>query len=76
MVNASDLETMRLEGAAARRNRLDFFANPNFVAADPASGPDQLEEWFEKASAWAAGWMAEDAGRDQRIRALMRQRYW
>lgn len=34
------------------------------------------EEWAQCAAAWSAGWLEEDAGRDQGIAQLMRLRWW
>ena len=69
MLQQSDIEGVVRRGALARRMGEDYFDNPHFHEQRP------LDEFYPLASAWAAGWLEEDAGRDERIARLLAMRF-
>lgn len=71
----SDLDGIARSGALARQRGASFHANPHYSGAAWES-PQQMSEWHNVASAWAAGWLREDAGRDEAVAGLLRVRSW
>ncbi|HWH81309.1 MAG TPA: hypothetical protein VNU71_03640 [Burkholderiaceae bacterium] len=69
MLLRSDLAGIGRSGALARRRGEDYFSNPHLFERRP------LEEWHAIASAWSAGWIEEDDGRDERIARLLNMRF-
>lgn len=65
---ASDLDGIARNGARARARGVGYFDNPHLLA-DPESVP--LEDWLRLSSAWAAGWLKEDAGRTESVQRLL-----
>ena len=68
MLEQSDLQGIARNGALARRRGEDYFCNPHLFERRP------IEEWHAIASAWSAGWLQEDDGRDKRIARLLSMR--
>lgn len=66
----SDFEGIYKRGIAARQAGVSFYENPFYFASG------SLEEWFECCSAWSAGWIKEDAGRDQGLARKQWEKYW
>ncbi len=66
----SDMEGIEARGVAARQAGKSFYENPFYFASG------SLEEWFECCAAWSAGWLKEDAGRDEAIARKSYQMYW
>ena len=64
------------QGEAARRAGKGFHDNPVYFASADLATPQQLLEWNDCCLAWSAGWMKEDAGRDQGLQQLLEVRYW
>ena len=69
-MNASDRESIRSSGAIARQSGVAFDENPFYHSPHP------FEEWVEICMAWSAGWLIEDAGRDEAMRVRMRVQFW
>jgi hypothetical protein len=70
-VHEAEQLAINREGAAARRKGESYHANPHYFADLPMGRPGQFDAWFETCSAWAGGWLREDAGRTKQIgRAL------
>ena len=67
----SDLDGIERSGVLARTRCWSYFDNP-WLLGDMPFG----DEWEAAVSAWWAGWMREDAGRDKAIAQLMRVRMW
>ena len=65
-MNESDLKGIKRRGAAARQAGAGFFDNPFYFSQG------SLDEWAECCNLWSAGWLEEDAGKDQDIARLMR----
>ena len=72
----SDLDGIARDGARARKRGVSFHANPHYDTAMPWSTEAHMLEWHSVTSAWASGWLREDAGRDEHVAALMRHRLW
>ncbi len=70
MLQSSDLEGIKRSGTLARRRGEGYFANPYFH--EERFLPRTLEEACRLANCWAAGWLEEDAGRDQQIAQVLR----
>jgi hypothetical protein len=71
-----ELQAIQQQGAAARKADASYFGNPHLFAQVPIDTPDQLIAWSDLCNAWSAGWLQEDAGRDESIQRLMQLRYW
>jgi hypothetical protein len=67
----SELESIRRRGMTDRQTGVDYFANPHFDSTLLL-----LAGWIETCSAGTAGWLAEDAGRTERIRHLQHVLPW
>ena len=68
MIEQSDLQGIARNGALARRRGEDYVSNPHLFERRP------IEERHAIASAWSAGWLKEDDGRDRRIAKLLSTR--
>lgn len=66
----SDLEGIFKRGVAARQAGASFYDNPFYFASG------SLEEWSECCGAWSAGWIKEDAGRDEVLARRLLQKNW
>lgn len=66
----SDLKGIKERGAAARQAGAGFHENPFYFTSGA------FEEWVPCAAAWTAGWLEEDAGRDQNMARMMRVQWW
>lgn len=66
----SDREGIVRRGIAARQAGLGYFENPFLLDSSGSLG-----EWFEVCSAWAEGWLREDAGRDENVARLLSHRF-
>jgi hypothetical protein len=73
-VPKSDLEGIQRAGVAARIAGQSYYDNPGFFASVPTDTPEQLLEWHDLCLARAAGWMSEDAGRDEALQRVLRLR--
>ena len=71
----SDLDGIARSGQLARDRGLSFHENPHY-AGPSWETEQQMVEWHSVASAWAAGWLKNDAGRDRAIANLMRVIMW
>jgi hypothetical protein len=67
----SDLDGIERSGALARTRCFSYFDNP-WLLSDLPYG----DVWETAVSAWWAGWMREDAGRDRSLAQLMRLPMW
>ena len=74
-VPKSDLEGLQRAGVAARIAGQSYYDNPMFFASVPTDTTGQLLEWHDLCLAWAAGWLKEDAGRDEALQRALRLRY-
>jgi hypothetical protein len=70
----SDLEGIQRAGVAARIAGQGYDSNPMFFADVPTDTTEQLLDWHDLCCAWAAGWMREDAGRDEALQRVLRVR--
>lgn len=70
MQTMADLKGIFCRGVAARQAGKGFDENPFYQSSG------SLEEWHECASAWADGWLTEDAGRDQPVANRFLVRFW
>lgn len=61
----SDLEGLTRLGAAAHAAGREYWDNPMFFNEAP------LEQWVSLCSAWAAGWLEADNGRDKELARLL-----
>lgn len=64
------------DGVRARKAGLSYFNNPHHFTTAPVETDEQWSDWIALCSAWSAGWLNEDAGRDLELRALARVKYW
>ena len=71
----SDLDGLQAAGANARSSGLSYYDNPMFTASVPLHTAEQWLEWNDLSCAWAAGWLREDAGRDQALQRVLRTRW-
>jgi hypothetical protein len=62
-----DIDGIERSGAHARQRGESFHANPHYWTP-----PTDSDEWFAITSAWARGWLKEDAGRDKGLSHWMR----
>ena len=73
----SDIDGIYRRGEQGRAAGMGYFENPFLNDANLAGeSAEQLRDWCDIGSAWAAGWLEADAGRDEGIAKLMRMRYW
>lgn len=75
-MNPTELEGLTRLGAAAHAQGHSYFDNPMLLTPAPVQTPEQWADWMALCSAWSAGWLTADAGRDPAMRALCRVRYW
>ena len=71
----SDLEGLNRAGVAARIAGQSYYDNPMFFSTVQTDMPEQLLHWHDLCLACAAGWMREDAGRDEALHRVLRVRY-
>jgi len=67
----SDLDGIERSGALARTQCFSYFDNPWLISDLPFG-----DTWQTAVSAWWAGWMREDAGRDKALARLMHMPMW
>jgi hypothetical protein len=72
----SDLEGFNRSGVIDRRRGASFHANPHYTASKPWATVEDMLQWHDACSAWAAGWLAEDNGRDQAVARQLKVRCW
>lgn len=63
------LAEIRDRGVQARRMGVPYFGTNPFVADNSIR---DFDLWAAKASAWWAGWLQEDRGRDEAVQARVR----
>lgn len=66
----SDLDGIIKRDVAARQAGASCYDNPCYFASG------SLEEWSECCQAWSAGWIKEDAGRDQVLARRLWEKSW
>ena len=72
----SDLDEITARGGAARRDEFSFCSNPHYDVVMVWATVEHMFEWHDKACAWAAGWLQQDAGRDPMLTAKLPQHAW
>lgn len=72
----SDFEGFKRNGALARQRGESFHSNPHYDSPMSWSAVEHMLQWHDVCSAWAAGWLAEDNGRDQAMARQLTVRYW
>ena len=72
----SDLEGFNRSGSIARTKGESFHSNPNYDNARPWATVEYMLQWHDACSAWAAGWLTEDNGRDQALAEKLKLKYW
>lgn len=72
----SDLEGFGRSGALARRSGESFHSNPHYSTPNSWATVEHMLQWHNTSSAWAAGWLAEDNGRDQVVARQLNVKYW
>ena len=75
-MQATDLAGIHQRGRDAQRAGSSFHENPIYSAKVPINTPESLIDWHNCCLAWASGWLAEDAGRDKAMQALLKVKYW
>ena len=71
----SEIDALRIAGANARLAGQSYYENPMFTASVPLHTVGQWLEWHDLSCAWAAGWLREDAGRDQALQRVLNTRF-
>lgn len=64
----SDLDGLTRLGAAAHAEGRAYLCNPMLFSSLP------MAEWITACSAWSAGWLQADGGRDKEVAALLNLR--
>ena len=75
-MDATELDSVRRSGIVARQSGLSYFDNPHHFISAPVDATEQGRDLEGLCNALSAGWLIENAGRDEAIKALMRVKYW